>query len=292
MKIFKAVLLLTSIFYIGCGVKGSPKPPNEKESINFLIEDVKQQGNLVVFYWKTNKKLNIQNTKVILNDKILNTSIYHLDNFYWIDYKFTDFNKEYCFFVKTTIANDVYNSQIRCIKPQKYTIIHDKVKLILKNDGILLKWNEKYQNVNIYRGNSYIEILPIPYKQIKNENNYFDKDVSLNKVYCYYITTTINNIETNRIYSECIKFEDIYPPHPPSNLTYLIKDNNLTIIWEPPSDNDVIGYLIYKNGKLLTNFLIKGYYFIDNHFKKGDVYAIYSVDKASNKSKPAYLKVE
>ena len=90
----------------------------------------------------------------------------------------------------------------------------------------------------------------------------------------------------------CIKFEDKFPPSPPENVTYFIKDKKLTIIWHQPEDEDLAGFLIYKNGKPYTNFIIKSYYFIDKDFKKGDTYQIFSVDKGGNKSPPVYLKIE
>ncbi|EDP73430.1 hypothetical protein [Hydrogenivirga sp. 128-5-R1-1] len=289
MKIFKHLFLVLTLFIVGCGVKGSPKPPLKKTPLRILHEGIKQQGNIIIYFFKT-KLLNLDRLNIYLNDKKLKLPVYNIRNFYWIEYEFTEFNKNYCFYIKYN--NKFVQSKFKCIKPQKYQKIKDNLKLILKNNGILLKWKNKYAKVNIYKGSSYLEILPLPYTQVRYKNYYMDKNVRLNKIYCYYITATISNIETNRIYSECIKFEDKYPPSPPENLTYILDKNKLTIIWHPPEDEDIIGFIIYKNNKPYTNFIVKSYYFIDKTFKKGDVYQIFSIDKAGNKSKPVYLKIE
>lgn len=291
MKIFKYFIFISIFFIFGCGVKGSPKPPLKKVSLKFLEENIKQQGNLIIFYFRTDRQLNLDKLHIYLNDKKINLPFYNVRNYYWIEYKFPQFDKNYCFYV-SYYNREIIQSNIRCIKPQKYVKIKDKLSVLLKNDGILLKWKNKYSKVNIYKGKSYIEIIPKPYTYVKNSNFYFDKNVKLNNIYCYYITATIDNIETNRIYSECIKYEDKFPPNPPKDLTYLIEKSKLIIIWHPPEDPDIVGFIIYKNGKPYTDFIIKSYYFIDRNFKKGDAYQIFSIDKTGNKSKPAYLIIE
>ncbi|RMD46997.1 MAG: hypothetical protein D6834_01605, partial [Aquificota bacterium] len=146
---------------------------------------------------------------------------------------------------------------------------------------------------NIYRGNSYTEIKPIPYMQVKNESRFLDKNVNLNKYYCYYITISYKNkIESNRIYSKCIKFKDKFPPNPPKNVSFLIRNKELIIIWQPPKDKDIKGFMILRNGKPIFKFFIKSYFVKIKNFKVGDIFTIISVDMADNKSKPVYLKIE
>lgn len=291
MKIYKKGLILSFAFISSCGVKGSPQPPQIDLPPTISYMNLKQQGDLLVLYWKYDKTKKIRQ-KVYINGKAINIKINHYNDYYWIDYKYPKINKEYCFYIKTTYKKFEKNSIIKCIKTTSYTKIKDKINVKIIENGILLKWNNKYNITNIYKGDSYSEIIPIPYEQIKNQNYFIDNKVNLNKIYCYYITATINGIESNRIYSKCIKFKDFFPPKPPINLTYIVKNKKLIIIWQPPEDKDLEGFLILKNGKPIFNAVIKSYYVEIKNYKKGDIFAIISVDKAGNKSKPAYLKIE
>jgi len=74
---------------------------------------------------------------------------------------------------------------------------------------------------------------------------------------------------------------------------YLQSDDVGVVAVATPADRvgkDVIGYLIYKNGKPITEIPIKTYYFIDNQYKNGDTYEIIAIDKAGNRSKPLKIK--
>ncbi len=288
-KIFSFLLFSGLVVSIGCGVKGSPKPPTNPSQVHITNMSAKQQGNILVFYWYLDKNLSTNQINIFVNGKLQhNIKIHKLQKLYWIDYKFKQLNKEYCYKLK---IKDTF-SNVKCIIPHKYKHINDKLNLMLKNNGILLKWNNNYPKVNIYRGNDFDKIKPIPYKSLKNSHKFLDTNIKLNTRYCYYFTATIDSIETNRVYSDCIIFKDIYPPKPPKNLTYIINGKDLLIIWDYPDNKDLKGFIIYKNGQPYLRFVLNSYYFIDKNWKKGDEYLIFSVDKAGNKSKPAYLKIE
>jgi len=291
MKTYKYFIVsLISIF--GCGVKGSPEPPEVIVPPKIVSMNIKQQGNMIVLFWKYNENKNIKQ-KIFLNGHSIKTDIYKKDNLYWIDYRIKNFNEKYCFYINTTYKGISINSPLKCISPAKYKKINEKITLEIVEDGILIRWKRKYRKTNIYRGNSYIDIKPVPYVQIKNDNVFLDKNVNLNKYYCYYITISDKHkVESNRIYSECIKFEDKFPPNQPKNVGYLIKGKELIIVWQPPEDKDIKGFIVLKNGKPIFKFLVKSYFVKIKDFKVGDIFEIISIDRAGNKSKPVYLKVE
>ncbi len=288
--VYKLIILGIYISVISCGVKSSPLPPEDKtpKPVNNL--HLKQQGNLLVLYWNYAQT---EDTKfeVYLNEKKLEFPIFKHNQLFWIEYPFNSFNTEYCFQIKVKRGLYSNTSNYKCIKTHKYSHFVENPQVSQDKDKVVIRWKSKNGKFYIYRGNNKQEIPPIPYSYEKNNNEFLDRNVESGKKYCYYLTKEENTVETNRVYTHCITYKDIYPPEIPK-VSYIKKKENLIIILGTIKDKDFAGFLIEKNGKLITDIPLKTYYFIDKNYKNGDTYKIYSVDKEGNKSKPVYLKVE
>ena len=285
------MLIPISGLFIGCGVKSSPLPPKEETLKNISNINIKQQGNIIVLNWQYQNSKNIKFT-VFLNGKKLNSKIYKKGNFYWVEHKFKHFGSPYCFQIKVSNDKTSKVSNLKCLSPIKYAKFEDILEIKQAKEKIILKWNKKKGKFFIYKGDNKTTIPPIPYFLVLDKNEFEDNKVVSGKKYCYYITKELKkNIETNRVYSNCTVYKDIYPPQKP-RVSVIKKQGKLIIILGDIKDKDFIGFLIKKNGKSLTEIPLKTYYFVDKNWKKGDTYLIYAVDKNNNKSKPVYLKVE
>ena len=289
-KSYKLFFLFLIGFLFSCGVKSSPLPPEDKTPKVVDNLNIKQQGNLIVLYWKYNKAQDIS-FKILLNGKEINLPIFQQGNLFWIEYPFKGFSVEYCFQVETIRGIFSKTSKYKCITTKKFNLFSDSPKIFQKEGEIYIKWEDKKGEFFIYKEKSKNRIPPIVYSKIKNNNIFEDRNVISGQKYCYFLTKNENQVESNRVYTECITYVDIYPPKKPK-ISYIKNRNNLIIILGHIDENDFAGFLIEKNGKLLTNIPTKTYYFIDKNWHRSDVYKIYSVDKNGNKSSPVYLRVE
>ncbi len=302
MKYFKFLsLFFVAVFlYTGCGVKGYPKPPRSFDISGILDINIKQMGDYLVIYWKYKKvyedgfplKEKVYFYLVSDNEKA-RISPYNKEDLYWVIEPIKNFEEEACFKVEVKTAKTLKKktSNFVCLTPVKnYPLLTTKLSIKLQEDGIYLDWEKNFPKVNIYRDINSTIIPPIPYKIVENKSGYLDKDLQLKQKYCYFITISENNVESNASKIVCEKFVDNFPPLPPTEGNVLVENGKLLIIWEESLSKDVIGYLIYKNGKPITEIPIKSYYFIDNQYKKGDKYEIVAIDKAGNRSKPLKIK--
>ncbi len=301
MKIrYNLLFFFFSLFIFSCGVKGPPSIP--PSSIPEAVKDIhlKQQGHRIVVYWfytpvyEDKKRIReIFHFKIEENDKELNIPIKSIKNLYWIERKINDFSKEYCYriFITTERGNTAV-SKYYCILPNKnFPKEKPEFSIKLDNNGFLLIFNKNYEQIVIYRGKSKKNIPPIG-KTVVSGRYYLDTDVKIGNGYCYYATLKENKIEGDPSNTVCSINRDIFPPEPPKRFEYFIYRGKLFLIWTESSSKDVTGYLIERDGKVLTKDIINTYYYIINSWKKGDIFKIYSVDRGGNRSPPVYLRVE
>jgi len=298
MRIIFSLLFIFILFFTSCGRKGKPLPPYSKTPMHITNIFSKQQGNNIFVIWNYNptyddgRPLKEFSFIVYKNDKPLNIEIHKAGNLYWFKHPIEDFNKEYCFYIVVKSKNKLSEpSKLTCIMPNRNFPPEPKLYSIkLREEGLELNWSADGDTVYIYKGNRDL-ILPIPKKKVENAGKYLDKSVALNKEYCYYITSSYTNSpESNPSNKLCKTFKDIFPPEPPYDFKMIKRREGYYLIWSESPSKDVIGYIIYKNGKPLFDIPIKTYYFIDKEYRPGDVYYIVAVDRAGNKSKKVYLE--
>lgn len=298
--IFKVFIFLLLIIFFSCGVKGSPKIPPSKNPEPVKDINIKQQGKRIILYWFYNpvyddgKPIKEHFSFIIEeNGKYLtNTKIKSIDNLHWIEKIINNFNNEICFRVIVKTERENYSvSKYKCIIPNKNILDPPEYLLKVNNEGILIKVKNLKSGkvINIYKGKKKSLIPPIVYKTIK-KNTFLDNDVKMNNSYCYYLTYLEDDIESAPSEVKCILYEDKFSPKPPKDIDYVIYKGSLFLIWSESPSNDVIYYEVKKGKKLLG--ISTEYFFQINKWKKGDVFFIYAVDKAGNKSIPAYLRVE
>jgi len=293
LKIFLFTLLLTTF---SCGVKGSPKPPPSITPKPVENLTIKQYDGRFLIYFNysplyTDDRPMKEDFKFIIykNSKKFDASLFKEDATYWF-FDSTE-SKETCYQVQVkTKHKESLLSKPVCIvgkainiekpKPLSISIVEDGLKLTIPENGTF----------NIYKVKDESGFYPIPYKKGLKEKEFIDTNVELDKRYCYYYTALIDDVESEKSDTVCQIFKDIFPPLPPENGKLIVDKNEATIIFEPSKSKDVIGYIFYKNSKIINNTPIKTYYFIDNDYKPGDVYYVEAVDKAGNKSQKLEIK--
>lgn len=284
-------LFLPLLFTVlSCGVKGNPKPPPIDQPSPITDIQIKQVGNfgLVIFRYP---KLYIDSRpikedvefRVFRNYQEIKVDVVKKDELHWFFDRLSE--KQQCYEIMVRVKNRSSNPSKRvCIIPK--TVTHPPlVELSLENrdEGILIKTNQS-KKINLYRVNSPAEFNPIPFKVIEGE--FLDSQVSVGRSLCYYYTFYLGDgVESDYSKSFCIIYMDTFPPEPPTMGKLIVnEDSSATIVWMESRSKDVVGYIIYKNSKPVLDQPVKTYFFTDRDYKEGDIYTVYSIDKANNKS--------
>ncbi len=109
--------------------------------------------------------------------------------------------------------------------------------------------------------------------------------------FCYSITGVFDSVESA---PKEVCFQKQIPPLPktPQNLNFSIYKNKLYLYWEPNQDNGYTkGYVVYKNGILITKHPIKANVFVDRLPKGFTVYKVQAVSVFNSKSQPAEISI-
>ena len=293
---FKTLTFVPLFTFVSCGVKSSPEPPLSYQPAKVKNIQLSQKGENVYIIWKypavykDGRKIKEFKQVILVNGKKTRLKIYQNGELYWSKLK-TNGKKELCTQIKVVAGKSSSISNLKCIKPETPDKTTVQFQLKPQEKGIKIKINTKGKEFLIYRGENPNTIKPIPYDTTR-KTIYIDKNVKPNHQYCYYITRKEGNIESSPSKIKCVKYVDVYPPKPPENVSYIVKNGKLYIFWDLPKEKDIAGVIIEKNRVKIIDIPIRSYYFIDTKFKKGDIYTIYSIDTSGNKSTPVYLKIE
>lgn len=290
------LLLSITILNISCGVKGSPKPPPTDKPLAITDIKIKQVGNFALVSFSYPKlytdsrpiKEDIQ-FKIYRDLKEINVDISNRENIYWFFDKLLD--KKHCYEIMVKTSKKVSQPSDKvCIIAKDIKNLQLNAPILENTDkGVLIKTNIDKTAI-LYKTHDTSEFSPIAYKEIKGI--LLDEEVSNNETVCYYYTLKIdNNIESDYSKTSCITYADTFPPAQPERGKLVVNnDGSATLIWQKSRSDDVVGYVIYKNSVPLVDIPFNTYYFTDRSYKDGDIYYIYAVDKAKNKSKPLEIK--
>lgn len=241
-----------------CGIKGPPVPPPPPDIA------LKRIGEYI--YIKPNK-----------NQKI------KISGFKYVDGIFVKKDKaSSCFEVKDSSTN---TSAEYCVPPA------------IEKKPIIVKAYRRFRIHIFLTGYNTYRL----YKHKLNEGfNPFGKAITIHNeailppdfsAFCYSITGIYYSSESSPS-TVCFKRQTPPIPQTPQNANFSIYKNKIYIYWEPnQDDNYTIGYLVYKNDKLLTKHPIRSNVFVDNLPKGFTVYKIEAVGMYNTKSKPAKVYI-
>jgi hypothetical protein len=239
-----------------CGIKAPPKPPAPPQVL------VKRIGNYIYIKPVGNEKLKVKGFS------------YENGIFFKKD------KSSACFEIKVAESSSLY-----CVPPaiEKRPIVlkaYRKFRIHLELSGF--KRFRLYKHIPGKPFNPFQESVVVGKKAV------LPPDFS---AFCYAITGLENGIES---LPEEVCFRQQKPPTPktPQNVNFMVYKDKIYIYWEPNEDSGyTIGYLVYKNGKLLTKKPIHSNVFVDKLPKGFTVYDIQAVGEYNTKSKPAELQI-
>ncbi len=164
---------------------------------------------------------------------------------------------------------------LRCVEGAKDKRPSAEVKL--EEDHVILFLREE----GIYRLYPYEgRLIPKPIMEVRgrvlNVRREYEKKV-------YALTQVIDNVESQPLLVEVPPIESEAPP-PPKRLSFLVRGNRLYLYWS--ASDEATGFLVFRNGRLLTERPVVGNVFIDDVPAEVTVYEVVAVNRWGRKSKP------
>lgn len=127
---------------------------------------------------------------------------------------------------------------------------------------------------------------------------FVQKDVKWNEERCY-VVNVLSIVGSARILGEpslptCVTLKDTFPPDAPEGLVGVASEGAISLIWNPSSEADLLGYLVLRAIAPSTQLVpVTPLPMIDTNFRDAVAagsrvtYAIQAIDKAGNRSKPS-----
>jgi len=239
-----------------CGIKAPPEPPPPPQV------SIKRIGDFIYIKPVGNEKLKIK-------------------GFVYQDGIFIKKDKSStCFNVKGENSSYIY-----CVPPA------------IEKKPIILK---AYRNFNIYLDLEGFKHYKLYRHPVNKPFDPFERGILVGKravlapdfsAFCYSITGISKNVESvpNEV---CFKKQTPPAPATPKNINFLVYKDKIYVYWEPNEDSGyTVGYLVYKNGKLITKKPISSNVFIAKVPKGFTVFDVKAVSRYGNESKPAELQI-
>jgi hypothetical protein len=151
------------------------------------------------------------------------------------------------------------------------------------------------EGFNVYRRNANVREYDEPlFTAPATVENYTDVSASFDRRYIYTVTTILSRdplIESAVGAEYEVNYQDRFEPEPPSEITALPETNQVRLLWELSSSDDVAGYRIYRQDPggeylLITAEPVIGSEYLDQALPGGQIYSyfIVAVDGAGNQS--------
>lgn len=243
-------ILLNFILISSCGIKREPEPLPEPE---FRVLRI---GTLVYL---------IPSNKDVVPESFTGRGWYYVK----------DKPERFCFRVKHLRGKEA----LVCV-PEAYTgkpsaeviLLKDSLKLLFKREGV-------------YRVYPYREgLIPKVLKELRGREVLLERK---HTPYMVAITELVGDRESEPLILEVPPRKPPEPP-PPEGLRYVVREDRLILYWWSGSE-DVSGFLVYRNGKLLTEKPIIQNVYEDRLPKGKTIYEVRSVNKFGVKSEPARI---
>ncbi len=197
-----------------------------------------------------------------------------------------DFERKEEFFRKKESENFCFT--VAHVKGKRVNVCVDRATSVKLRPETLITKDEvvvRFQREGLYRVYPFRgELIPTPLREIRG------KEVSFKRTYnlqVYAVTRVIGSVETSPV---IVEVPPKKPPKPekPEDVSYSLRGGKIYIYWRS-EDESVIGFLVYKNGKLLTEKPITQNLIADEVPREKAIYRIISVNRFGVKSDPAIL---
>ncbi|WP_157560584.1 hypothetical protein [Hydrogenivirga sp. 128-5-R1-1] len=248
--IFKrSFLLLNLLFFLSCGIKGDVKPLPEPE---YKLSRI---GNKVYLIPK--------------NEKIVPEGFLKRKGFY-----VREEPGRFCFSVKHLEGKE----ELACVGGSPH-----------KRPRLKLEVREEYVRVLFEEGGTYRvypyeeELLPEPVKEVKGDSLSLERRLNPYRVA---ITMVVGGVESEPVVVEVPPRKPPKPPKP-EHLRLVVKGDKLYLYWW--TEEEKVGFLVFRNGKLLTRRPLRNNVFVDRVPEGEAVYEVRSVNEFGVESEPARI---
>lgn len=151
------------------------------------------------------------------------------------------------------------------------------------------------EGFNVYRRDANVREYDVPiFTAPETIEKYTDTSASFDRRYIYTVTTILSKeplIESAVGAEYEVNYQDRFEPEPPSEVTALPETNQVRMLWELSSSEDVVGYRVYRQDpggeySLITTEPVIGSEYLDQSLPGGQIYSyfIVAVDGAGNQS--------
>lgn len=152
------------------------------------------------------------------------------------------------------------------------------------------------EGFNVYRRNANVRDYGLPiYTARDGVEQYMDTSASFGQRYIYTVTTILSLqplIESGVGAEYEVNYQDRFEPEPPREVAALPETNQVRLLWELSTSEDVVGYRIYRQDPggqhlLITPEPVVGSEYLDQGLPGGQLYGyfIVAVDGEQNQSK-------
>lgn len=239
------------VFVSACGVKKAPKPPKKPEYEVYRI------GKYIYIVPKE-EGLKVEKARKMGKIMVIHTG------------------KPLCFRIRKEGKREVEECVGRAVegKPDYEILVGDKELVV------------RFKEVGTYRVYRYSDMpLPPPVKEVKGKEVRLERKAEAET---YGITKVVESAETEPAVIRVPPRLFLSPP-PPQDVSYAVRGGKIYIFWSSPRDD--LSFVVYKNGRPLTEKPTKAPVIVDDLPTGEVIYEIFSVDERGLRSKPARLKV-
>lgn len=164
--------------------------------------------------------------------------------------------------------------------------------------GVMLEWTidgDEPEGFRVYRRSPKSKEYGEPLATLPGSTEiYRDSSAALGTRYVYTVTTVSSQrplVESAITVEHQVNYRDRFPPLAPRNLVAFPEPGRVRLLWDPPTAEDVEGYLIYRQDqggdfRLIQTDLVTKAEYLDSTVSSGGVhrYMIRAVDRAGNES--------
>ena len=178
-------------------------------------------------------------------------------------------SSSFCFEIKKREGRRVYRCIGEAVREKPTARVH------LKRDRAIVKLEES----GIYRLYPVRDtLIPRTMKEIRGDEFIIER---VREKRTYALTKVIGSVESEPLFIEIPPIKPT-PPPPPRDIGYVVRDGYLYLHWR----GDAEGYLIYRDGKPLTEKPVRGNVFVDELPSGEAVYEILAVGEDGITSEP------
>lgn len=189
-------------------------------------------------------------------------------------------------------------SNLVTLVPREAPPAPDAVEVTPSDLGVMLTWaggDPDLEGYRVYRRSPKSKEYGDPLASLPaTATTYTDTTAALGTRYVYTVTAVSSNrplVESAITSERQVNYRDRFAPLAPRNLVAFPEPGRVRLLWDPPTAEDVEGYLIYRSDqggefRLLDTELVVKAEFLDTGVASGGAYRymVRAVDRAGNES--------